>query len=270
MIDSHCHLTDRRFDEDRNAVLRSAFAAGVTAVVTIASDVSDSEAVADLVAKEAAVDGGAHPPLRGTAGIHPHEAAAAPPGAVERIREIISTRPGIVAVGETGLDFFYDHAPREAQIRLFEAHIELATDLGVPVVVHSRSADEETKAVLRNAGPAVTGVLHCYTAGDELLDAGLSAGWYVSFSGIVSFKKFDGAHQVRRVPRDRLLVETDAPYLAPVPFRGKRNEPAFVEHVVRAVADHRGEEAEDVARYTASNAARFYGIEAELSGVGRS
>ena len=263
LIDSHCHLTDGRFDADRSPVLRSAAAGGVTGIVTIASDVEDSRSVAALVAEVASggPDSSRLPQLWGTAGIHPHEAAASGDGDLDVIRDLARSTRGIVAIGETGLDFHYDHSPRAVQLRRFEQQIALAAELELPLVVHSRSAEDDTIAMLRAMPRGVVGVLHCFTAGSELLDAGLEIDWFVSFSGIVSFKKYDRADLVRRVPRDRLLVETDAPYLAPVPFRGRRNEPAYVAHVADAVAGHRGEDPEDVRRYTALNATRFYGFE---------
>lgn len=267
LIDSHCHLTDTRFDEDRLGILAAAGVGGLTGVVTIASDAQDSETVATLVSDlgdSRGTNGG--PFLWGTAGIHPHEAESARNGDLDRVRHLAASEAGIVAIGETGLDFFYDNSPRDVQVRLFEAQLELAAELDMPVVVHSRSAEIETIDLLRAVGSEVRGVLHCFTGNAELLDAGLAADWYVSFSGIVTFKKFDDASAVRRVPRDRLLVETDAPYLAPVPFRGKRNEPAFVRYVAEAVALHREEDAADVATYTAQNALRFYGLEDVLAG----
>lgn len=265
LIDSHCHLTDGRFDADRGQVLAAAAASGVTGVVSIASDADDASAVASLVRAHQADATGLH--LWGSAGIHPHEAEAAADGDLERVRELAASESGIVAIGETGLDFFYDHSPRAVQLRLFEAQLELAAELDLPVVVHSRSADEESVAVLRNLPPGVSGVLHCFTGSRDLLEAGLSVGWYVSFSGIASFKKFDAGELLRSVPDDRLLVETDAPYLAPVPFRGKRNEPALVAHVVEAVAEHRSQPPDVVATYTAENALRFYGV-GDSAGVG--
>jgi TatD DNase family protein len=163
-------------------------------------------------------------------------------------------------VGETGLDFHYDNSPRDVQRRLFRHHLEMADRLSLPVVVHSRSADQDTETILRELGGGVTGVLHCYTGGRSLMDAALELGWYVSFTGIASFAGFRGEDEVRGVPRARLMVETDAPYLAPVPRRGERNEPAFVRHVAEALARIRGEEPEDLATVTTGNARRFYGL----------
>ncbi len=251
-FDSHCHLTDARLAADAPGLVERAREAGVTGVVTIASDAEDA---ARAVALAEALPG-----VWATAGIHPHVAAAADEAAWQRIAELAG-RERVVALGETGLDYHYDHSPRDAQRRAFTRHIGLAHDLGLPLVVHSREADEDTAAIIREAGPEVTGVLHCFAGGAALLEAGLEAGWMISFSGLVTFRNYDGAELVRAVPADRLLVETDAPYLAPVPHRGRRNEPAFVRHVAEGVAALRGEAVEAVAAYTSRNARAFYRLE---------
>jgi TatD DNase family protein len=251
LFDSHCHLTDTAFRKDREAVLRRAAEAGVTRFVSIASNIEDARAAASLV--------------RGldsawcTAGVHPHEAGEAAPDAMERVRELAGNGD-VVAIGETGLDFFYDNAPRDVQRTLFDAHLALGAELDLPVVVHSRSADEDVAAALRNMASGTMGVLHCFTGGDEVFAQAMSAEWYVSFSGIASFKSFGAVDLLREVPLDRILIETDAPYLAPVPLRGTRNEPAHVVHVAEAVARHLGSSMEDVARQTTLNACRFYSV----------
>lgn len=251
MFDSHCHLTDGRFAEDREEVLSRAHAAGVRRVVTIASDLADSLAAVELAA--------AHSGMWCSVGLHPHEVEHAREGDEGRIRELAG-REEVVALGETGLDYFYDNSPRALQREWFRRHLDLAAELSLPVVIHTREADRDTMELLDSAVPGVTTVLHCFTGGMELLEFGLERDSYVSFSGIVSFGRFDGQEAVRRVPRERLLVETDSPYLAPVPRRGKRNEPALLPHVIEAIAALRGEDASGVAAYTSENAARFYSI----------
>ncbi|MBI4539048.1 MAG: TatD family hydrolase [Gemmatimonadetes bacterium] len=251
LFDSHCHLTDARFDADRAEVLARARDAGVVALVTVGSDARDSEAAARLAEAEAAV--------WATAGIHPHEAASASERDLHTIRDLAGS-PRVVAIGETGLDYHYEHSPRHVQRRFFSRHLELALELALPVVVHSRSADQDTAAVLRDVGAGTRGVLHCFTGGEALLDAALEAAWYISFSGLISFKGFAGEALVRRVPGDRILIETDAPYLAPVPWRGRRNEPAYVRHVCDALAAQRGEDAAELAVRTTENARRFYNL----------
>ena len=252
VFDSHCHLTDGRFDEDRAVVLDAALHAGVTRMVTVASNLEDARAAAELAA--------GNPALWSTAGIHPHEVTEAGDADLAAVRELAATCPEVVAIGETGLDYFYDHSPRELQRGWFEAHLGVAADLDLPIVIHTREAEEDTIAVLRNAPGTVRKVLHCFTGSMRLLEVGLEEGCYVSFAGIITFSKFDGQDAVRAVPEGRLLAETDAPYLAPVPRRGKRNEPAFVAHVVAALADIRGESVRAVAEATAENAERFYAL----------
>ena len=253
MFDSHCHLTDGRFDEDRGAVLDAAMEAGVTRMVTVASTLEDARDAADLAA--------GHPAVWSTAGIHPHEVAEAGEGDLSAVRDLAATRAEVVAIGETGLDYFYDHSPRTLQRRWFEAHMETAAEVDLPIVIHTREAEDDTIAVLRNAPESVRKVLHCFTGSMKLLEVGLEVGCYVSFAGIITFSKFDGEDAVRAVPGDRLLAETDAPYLAPVPCRGKRNEPALVTHVVAALAGIRGEDVGAVADITAQNAERFYALQ---------
>lgn len=251
LFDSHCHLTDERFSGDLDDVVARAREAGVTRLVTVASDLEDAERACAVAAR---YDG-----VWATAGIHPHVAEQAGEDAFARLVDL-AARPEVVALGETGLDYHYEHSPREAQRRSFRRHLELARDRGLPVVVHSRRADEDTIALLREAAGEVRGVLHCFDGSPALLEAGLEAGWFISFSGLITFRNYAGAELVRAVPADRLLVETDSPYLAPVPHRGKRNEPAFVAVVAEAVARLRGEPPEAVAQATTRNACELYGL----------
>jgi TatD DNase family protein len=252
LFDSHCHLTDSSFDEEREAVLARAASAGVARVVTIASDVDDARKAIELVRGRSG--------LWCTAGVHPHEAGAAAADAIETVRALAGGHAEVVALGETGLDYHYDHSPRPVQRALFDAHLGLAAELELPVVVHAREADDDVAAALRAMPSGTSGVLHCFTGGERAFEEAMAAGWYVSFSGIASFKSFGAADLLRAVPPDRLLIETDAPYLAPVPHRGRRNEPAFVAGVAEAVAAHLELEAAEVARRTYENACRFYGV----------
>ena len=253
MFDSHCHLTDGRFEEDRAAVVAEAREAGVARLVTIASNLEDARAAAELAAE--------HDGIWSTAGVHPHEVSEAQEEDLQGVRELATSRPEVVAIGETGLDRFYDHSPRDLQRRWFEAQLELAHELDLPLVIHSREAEDDTIALIRNAPRSTRMVLHCFTGSMRLLEAGLDVGCYVSFSGIVSFAKFDGHEAVRTVPGDRVLAETDSPYLAPVPHRGKRNEPAFVARVIESLARIRCERVEAVIAATTANANRFYALE---------
>lgn len=254
LFDTHAHLTHEDFGSELPDVLARARDRGVEAVCAIASDLDDARAALGLV-RESSV-----PNIFTTAGIHPHEADRCTPEALGDLEELARSAGAVVAIGETGLDFHYENAPRAAQLDAFRGQIEIAERLGLPLVVHSRDASEEVARLVREYAGRVIGVLHCLTGGSELLRAGLEAGWYISFSGIVTYKSFRDTEHVRRVPSDRLLVETDSPYLAPVPVRGRRNEPSFVAHVVRRVAEIRGEDADRTAESTYRNACRLFGI----------
>jgi TatD DNase family protein len=249
MFDTHCHLTDKAYSEDLEDVLLRARDVGINGIVTIASNADDAVSAEALAAGRDAV--------WWTAGLHPHEADRAEAD-LPRIREMLG-HDGVVAVGETGLDYYYDNAPREAQRRSFDRHLGFAAETGLPIVVHSRSADDDTAAAVR-AAKGVTGVLHCFSGGVDLLECGIEAGWYFSFGGMVTFRKWDGADLLRRVPPDRLLLETDGPYLTPVPYRGRRNEPAFMVHARDAAADVLEVEHAQLGIRTEANARRFYGL----------
>jgi TatD DNase family protein len=190
-------------------------------------------------------------------GVHPHSAARAPDAWLEEV-VVLAAHPRVVAIGETGLDFHYDFAPRDRQIDLFRRQLGLGVELDLPVVVHSRSADADVAALLTEIGPRCRGVLHCFSGGKPLLETALELGWFISFAGTITFKSYQDEDLLRAVPLDRLLVETDSPYLAPVPFRGGRNEPAYVVKVVERAAAIRGEDPVQLAAATAANARAFY------------
>ncbi len=251
-FDSHCHLTDTAFRDDREAVFRRAGDAGVSRLVTIASNVADAEAALSLAA--------ARTGLWCSAGVHPHEAGSAAVGDMDRVRALASANGEVVAIGETGLDYHYDHAPRAVQRGLFAEHLALGAELSLPVIVHARAADDDVAAALQEMPRGARGVLHCFTGGEKAFGEAMAADWYVSFSGIASFQSFQPVDLLREVPEDRLLIETDSPYLAPVPKRGRRNEPANVVHVAEAVAGHLDWDPSEVARRTTENACRFYGV----------
>jgi TatD DNase family protein len=251
-IDSHAHLADPAFAGDRDAVIARARDAGATAIVCI----GESLEAAALAAEYAAQYPGFVFP---TAGIHPHDAATFDEQRdIPKLRALLASA---VAVGECGLDYHYDNSPRKLQRSAFRAQLNLAAEMKRPVVVHTREAEDDTRALITEAQAAgVLGVLHCYTGTHSLAEHGIGAGWYVSFSGIVTFKKWTDVELLRLVPRDRLLVESDSPYLAPVPFRGKRNEPAWVSHTLGSVAAARGDDPVDLGRVTAANAQRLFGL----------
>jgi TatD DNase family protein len=252
LIDAHAHLADGRLLPDVDTVVARALAAGVERIVSIATgpdDWSTGLALADRF------PGTVH----ATAGIHPHQAARADAAALAGVRALLDDAR-VVAVGETGLDHHYDFAPRDAQRASLVRHLEMGRETGKPLVVHAREADDDLRAVLREHGEGTSGVLHSFSGGPALLEEALALGWYASFSGMVTFRSFDAEALVRRVPADRILVETDSPYLAPVPHRGRTNEPAYVVHVARRCAEIRGEDPDAFAARAAENARRFYGI----------
>jgi TatD DNase family protein len=202
------------------------------------------------------------PRLWGTVGVHPHEAASAPAELGHRISEILESHPEIVAIGECGLDFHYDFSPQDVQRRVFRAQIEVAASHMLPLVVHCRNAEVEMASWIREAGEGgVRGVLHCFPGDETLLGVALEAGWLVSFTGMVTFSSFNGEVAVRTVPANRYMLETDGPYLAPVPLRGKRNESAFLTFTRDRIAELRGTSPEQVEAETSENARRFFSLD---------
>jgi len=259
-VDTHCHLTHERYEDDRDAVLERALAAGVGTVVSIASDLTDAKRVLDLVSLDP-VAHPASPRILGTAGVHPHQASGAPSDLREQLSSALATHPGVVALGECGLDFHYDFSPRNVQHRVFDIHLEAADLEKVPLVVHCREAEEEMAILVRQAGDAgIRGVLHCFPGDVSLFEAAMEAGWMISFTGMTTFRSFEGADVVRAVPAGRYMVETDGPYMAPVPHRGKRNEPAWIPDIVAFIAGLRGETPDVVDRDTSLAASRFFGF----------
>ena len=251
LFDSHCHLTDEKFAGEVTQVIERARANGVLRLVTISSDPDDTERALKIAR--------AHENVWVTAGIHPHAVANYGKDAISQVADL-AENDEVVAIGETGLDYYYDNAPRGMQRQALRRHVELAADLALPLVIHSRDADHDTIALIREVEGEVFGVLHCFDGDVDLLDAAIQAGWMVSFSGLITFKNYDKEGLVRAVPPDQLLIETDSPYLAPAPNRGKRNEPAFVRSVAEELARLRGETFAQVAESTYHNASRFYGL----------
>lgn len=248
LVDSHCHLDFPDFDEDRDELVTRAMKAGIGYMVTICTHMTKFEGV-HAVAKS-------YNNMSCTVGVHPHNAGEEGKLAtVEALCEL-AENPKVIGIGETGLDYFYEHSPRDAQKSSFRAHIDASRRTGLPLIVHTRDADEDTVDILRDEyekGP-FPGLIHCFSAGPDLASAVLDLGFYISVSGIVTFKSAqDLRDTVRNVPLERILVETDSPYLAPVPKRGKRNEPAFTAHTAAQVAELKGVSSEDLARQTTDN-----------------
>ena len=252
LVDSHCHLDFPDFAEERDAIVSRALAAGVGRMVTISTRVKrfgEIRAIAE-----------SYPEVFCSVGTHPHNAAEElDVSADELIR--LSEHPKVVAIGEAGLDYFYDKAPREAQAQGFRTHIAAARATGLPLVIHARDADADVAAILdeETGKGAFPFILHCFSSGRALAETGVALGGYVSFSGILTFKNSQELRDIARdVPRDRLLVETDAPFLAPPPHRGKRNEPAYVAETAKVLADTIGVSPEEIAAITTENFFRLF------------
>lgn len=251
-VDSHCHLDFDVFDDDRDAAIMRAREAGVHACVTICTRVTRFEAIRAIARS--------HDDVFCSVGIHPHQVAEEPETDAATLVALAESDPNVVGIGETGLDYYYDNSPRDAQRRSFRAHIAAARETGLPLIVHTRDADDDTAAILaeESRAGAFPGVLHCFSAGRALAEAAIDLGLYISFSGIVTFKNAEELRAIARdVPLDRILVETDSPFLAPVPNRGKRNEPAFVVHTADAMSKIKDIPVEELGRATSDN---FYAL----------
>ncbi|MGI3900209.1 MAG: TatD family hydrolase [Janthinobacterium lividum] len=252
LTDSHCHLDFPEFAPEIDAVVARARAAGVGRIVTISTRVARHAELAAIAER--------FPEVFFTVGTHPLQAAEEPDVSAERLIEL-SRHPKCVGIGEAGLDYHYDAAARDVADRVFRTHIAAARESGLPLVIHARDADRDMAATLRNEMERgrFSAVLHCFTASAELAATGLDLGLYISFSGVVTFKNSQGLRDIARtVPLDRILVETDAPFLAPMPFRGKRNEPAYVAHTARVLADLKGLDPEHFAEATSRNVDRLF------------
>jgi TatD DNase family protein len=251
LIDSHAHLDFRHFDDDRQKVIRRAQKAGLVTIINIGTSLASSRASVELAER--------HAFIYATVGVHPHDAKTVTPPLLDQLRSLARHRK-VVAVGEIGLDYYRDLSPRPVQRRVFAQQLALAGELGLPVVVHSREAHDDVLAALREWEG--TGVLHSYSAGPGLLEEVLALGFSIGISGPVTFPKADALRAVATtMPMDRLLVETDCPYLTPKPYRGRRNEPAYVQYVVEAIARVRSMPPVDVARATVENARKLFGIQ---------
>jgi TatD DNase family protein len=252
LIDTHVHLDEEAFRPDRHEVVARAAAAGVVSMITIGISAATSRAAVDLAQS--------CPSVYAAVAIQPNYVSQAAPGDWELIQEL-ATQPKVVAVGETGLDRYWDYAPFDLQVEFFDKHLELARRLDLPFIVHCREAASDVVAQLRRAagGGQLRGVMHSFAGDAETARACVELGMFISFAGMVTFKKNDGLRAVAaQVPLDRLLVETDAPYLAPTPFRGKRNEPAYVRNTAETLASVRNLSLEEIARVTTENARRLF------------
>jgi TatD DNase family protein len=252
LVDSHCHLDFPELAAEEDAVLSRAREAGVGAMLTIGTRLDSFDKVRGVAER--------HPHIWCSVGVHPHEAKEEGQRTPDRLLDL-ARHPKVVGIGETGLDYFYEHSPRAEQQESFRAHIAAARRSGLPLIVHTRDADDDTAAILREEMQvgAFTGLIHCFSSGRAVAEAALELGLSISISGIVTFKAAEPLRAiVRDIPLERLLVETDAPYLAPVPRRGKRNEPAFVAHTAAKVAELKGVPMSDLERITTDNFFRLF------------
>lgn len=260
LIDTHAHLFAEEFAKDVEDVLERAREAGVTKVVIPATDEASARQALALVER--------HPWLYAAVGIHPHEAARVSQEEIEAVHRLTGT-PGVVAVGEIGLDYYYDFAPRDVQVELYRRQLTWAVERGLPVIVHTRDSMAEAVAIAvevagqhpswcRRNGDAHRGVFHCFTGTEDQARRLFEAGFYVSFPGIVTFKKSPVADLIPRLGLERVMIETDSPYLTPAPHRGKRNEPAYLVHIANTLAEMLGLSVDEVARRTSANARMLF------------
>jgi TatD DNase family protein len=242
LVDSHCHLDDEKFDPDRAEVIERALAAGVELMMAIGTG-GDLDVAIQQAER--------YPFIYATIGVHPHDAAKATPDTFARLRDLAG-HPKVLAIGEIGLDYHYDFSPRDVQRSVFERQLEIGADFHKPIVIHTREAWEDTLAQI--SGLPHGGIMHCFTGNSAQAQQALDLGFHLSFGGVLTFPKAEGLREAARItPEDRLLVETDCPYLAPVPHRGKRNEPAFVVATARRLAEVRGVTPEAIAESTTRN-----------------
>src|SRR6476619_5119094 len=253
LIDSHCHLNYEGLVERQDEILQNARARGVTGFLNISTRQREWDAIIAVADK--------HDDVWASVGVHPHEADAHPDLGSAALA-VATSHSRVIAIGECGLDYYYDKSDRAAQRERFQAHIDAARQTGLPLVIHTREAEADTGEILSEAvrGGGVTGVLHCFTGSAELARKGLDLGFYVSLSGIVTFKNAQDLQDIARwLPADQMLVETDSPFLAPVPHRGQKCEPAFVADTARFVADLRGEDPEQLTQPTTANFFKLFG-----------
>ncbi len=255
LIDTHAHIQSENFADDVDQVVNRAHEAGVEKIIVVggAGELTTNESGLEIAQHHAGVFA--------TVGMHPHDARHVTDEDVQKLRALTED-PKVVAVGETGLDFYYEHSPRGVQMEVFSRFIHLARETKLPLVVHDRDAHEEVEELIRTYGQGeVPGVIHCFTGDLKAAKAFLDLGFYLSFTGIITFKNAESLREVvREVPMDRIMVETDSPYLAPVPHRGKRNEPAFVRFVAKVIAQVKGLTLNEVAETTNANAHNVFGI----------
>lgn len=252
MWDTHAHLDDKQFDPDREAVIERTLASGITTLINVGCSAESSEESVKLAGK--------YPFVYAAVGIHPHEASTCTQNTWDRL-SILAGDPKVVAWGEIGLDYFRDHSPREDQQKVFIQQLKLANEADLPVIIHNRDAHGDVLQIIKDNTPVAGCVFHTFSGSWEMAKVLLDMGFYLSFSGPITFKNARHAPEVlAKMPLDRLLAETDCPYLTPEPFRGKRNEPAYVSRVIAKIAEIRGIDYEDAVHISSENASRFFRI----------
>ncbi len=259
LIDSHCHIDGEAFDEDRDEVVDRARAAGVGVILNIGTGDPHTDDFRRAVAVAEKYDN-----VYASVGVHPHDAKLYDDKAEAHLIELVRSSPKVIAWGEIGLDYYYDHSPRDVQVEVFRRQIRTARELDLPIIIHSRDADDETVEILKEecSYDGFRGIMHCFGGTPEMAEALMKVGFLISFAGNVTFKKAENLRDSARVvPLDRLLIETDCPFLTPIPFRGKRNEPSFVVHTANFLADLYGVEIETIAEHTTRNFLNFFRLE---------
>jgi len=258
LIDSHCHIDGEQFDADRDEVVQRARDAGVAAMLNIGTGDPHSDDFRRAVAVAEKYEN-----VYASVGVHPHDAKLYDDAAEAHLIELVRSSKKVIAWGEIGLDFYYDHSPRDVQEKVFRRQIAVARELDLPIIIHSRDADDETVRILKeeNGSGKLRGIMHCFGGTPEMARPLLEIGFLISFAGNVTFKKAENLRESARVvPLDKMLVETDCPFLTPVPFRGKRNEPAFVAHTAAFLAELHGVEPETIAEHTTRNFLTFFDL----------
>lgn len=254
LIDTHCHLTFKQLASDIDAVIARSIAAGVTSWITVGTDPGHNAKAIELARK--------YDSMYATVGVHPHDAKDVTGQAIRQLHALAQNKK-VVAIGETGLDFHYDHSPRDKQAEVFTSHLQLAGELALPVIIHSREAFDETMKILRRSGPDLRKVVfHCFSGSPEQAKIVLDAGFYISFTGVVTFRNADAIRQAAEiVPLDRLMLETDCPYMSPEPMRKQRiNEPALMVHTAKFLAELKGMDLSDFASAVTATSKAFFNM----------
>jgi TatD DNase family protein len=258
LVDSHCHVDGPEYDTDREEVIARARDAGVTTMLNVGTGDPHTDALnraVDLAEK--------HEGIYTAVGVHPHDAKLFDDAAERHLLDLVRQSRRVIAWGEIGLDYHYDHSPRDVQREVFRRQLRIARELSLPVVIHSREADDDTMTILRAelSGYERAGVMHCFGGSLQMAQNAIELGFFISFAGNLTFKKAEDLREIaRQLPLDRLLIETDCPYLTPVPFRGRRNEPAHVIETARCLAEIHGKELEEIGRRTSENFGRLFGV----------